>query len=58
MEGFESLAGKKINVLTPETYEPCCGKGVHRVELPEGFPEPPKECPTWMMSARYLKFDE
>ncbi|MBU1557661.1 hypothetical protein KKC45_01755 [Patescibacteria group bacterium] len=52
-----NLKGKKVTVLTPETYEDCCRMKVHRVEI-QGYPRPPRGCPTWMMKSFILEFED
>jgi hypothetical protein len=47
----------EITVLSPASKKSCCGDEVlYAVELPDGYPEPPAHCGTWMMEPGDLKF--
>jgi len=56
--GFPGLGGTKITVLTRNEYYKACDCIGHRVELPEGFPEPPEHCGTWIMDSINLVFED
>ncbi|MFC1623554.1 hypothetical protein ACFL05_00325 [Patescibacteria group bacterium] len=55
---FKKLTGKEVVVLTSLQYERCCCGHAHRIELPEGFPEPPEGCPAWMINPKNLHFED
>ena len=47
----------EVTVLTENRSHECGAVG-HKVEFPEGFPEPPSNCPTWIVSSDYLIFEK
>ena len=56
--GFKNLSGTEITVLAKERRF-CSASGMsfgHKVELPDGFPEPPVMCVTWIIKGKHLKF--
>jgi hypothetical protein len=47
----------EVTVLGPAEVLSCCGSDpVHRIELPDGYPEPPGKCDTWVAGPGFLKF--